>query len=95
MAFDIVGPTIPSHVQFSVEASDGTVYCIRPPVTPGASWEVDLDDLVRDCRQGKPTAPDASSAKAAFAALHWTVIGTTNDSVPFDFCVENLRVHLE
>jgi hypothetical protein len=96
LSFSLVGPNVPSNVSFSVETSDGTSYCLRTsPGTTATSWDVDLDDLMPRCYQFDPDAPRASSAKPHFTSLRWTVIGNSRSSVPFDFCVENLRVKLE
>jgi hypothetical protein len=95
-SFDLVGPSVPTNVRFSVETSDGTSYCLPPAkATLAASWDVGVDDLVPQCHQHDPTAPNASSAKPHFTALRWTVIGNTKNGVAFDFCVENLRVKLD
>jgi hypothetical protein len=95
-SFDLVGPNVPTNVRFSVETSDGTSYCLRPrEATREASWDVGVDDLVPQCHQPDPTAPNASSVKPQFTALRWTVIGNTDNGVAFDFCVENLRVKLD
>jgi hypothetical protein len=95
-SFDVVGPLVPSRVRFSVETQDAS-FCLPLPLAgmaPG-TWDVGVDELVTRCHQPPPNAENASSAKPRFTALRWTVVGDYTQDVPFDFCVENLRVKVD
>lgn len=94
-SFDVVGESLPEFLRFSVEAESGKSYCLPPPLAidgTAGSWHVALNDLVTECQRAPLTSPRFTEAESAITSLRWAVSGTTNRSVPFDFCIENLRV---
>ncbi|HVJ19317.1 MAG TPA: hypothetical protein VM686_28050 [Polyangiaceae bacterium] len=88
-AFEITGSMVPASLRFKVE--DGTnEYCTPAtvPVKAGANT-VSFEQLVTNCwtKGGTP----ASGAKSSLLKVSWQVVTNAMSTVPFDFCVSNVR----
>ena len=92
-AFEISGDMVPSPtaLRFKVEDASGE-YCniATKQVKKGANSFV-FADLVKECWK-PPTPPvTAEAAKAGIVKIAWQVVTNASSTVPFDFCVSNVR----
>lgn len=92
-AFDISGTTVPAPtaLRFKVEDSSGE-YCnmAAKQVKVGTNTLL-FGDLVKECWK-PPTPPvTAEGAKAGLIKIAWQVVTNDKGTVPFDFCVSNVR----
>jgi hypothetical protein len=92
-AFEISGDMVPvsSALRFKVEDATGE-YCnvAAKPVSKGANKFV-FADLVKTCWK-PPTPPvTAEAAKAGIIKIAWQVVTNSSSTVPFNFCVTNVR----
>jgi hypothetical protein len=91
--FEISGAMVPApkDLRFKVEDASGE-YCnvAAKQVKAGANSFV-FADLVKEC--WKPPVPPttAEGAKAGLVKIAWQVVTNDKGTVPFDFCVKNLR----
>jgi hypothetical protein len=92
-AFEISGAMVPSpaSLRFKIEDASGE-YC-NPgtlPVKLGVNSFM-LDDLIKECWAPKATAAKGSAAQPAMLKIAWQVVTNSMGTVPFDFCVTNVR----
>jgi hypothetical protein len=88
-AFEIAGDMVPTSLRFKVE--DGTnEYCTpaTAAVKAGAN-SISFDQLVTECWKAGGTA--ATGAKSSLIKISWQVVTNAMSTVPFDFCVTNVR----
>jgi len=92
-AFDITGSTVPGpgSLRFQIETSD-RVFC-NPPSTKikVGSNVVLFSDLLTRCFAVSDSSVSAETAKSAFIRISWNVVTNASATVPFDFCVSNIR----
>jgi hypothetical protein len=92
-AFEITGAMVPgaSSLRFKVEDATGE-YCNpgTKPVKAGVN-SFAFEDLIKECWAPKATAANGSMAKPAVLKIAWQVVTNAMGTVPFDFCVKNLR----
>lgn len=95
-AFELGGDTVPAPNALRFEVDDGTsVYCNPSTVKIKSGINTVLfSDLRTQCFRGMD-APTAETAKSALVKLTWHVITNTSSTVPFDFCVSNIRAVLK
>jgi hypothetical protein len=88
-AFEITGAAVPTSMRFKVE--DGTnEYCTSAmvPIKAGAN-QVTFEQLVTECWMAGGTP--ATGAKSSLIKISWQVVTNAMSTVPFDFCVSNVR----
>jgi len=88
-AFEITGAAVPTSLRFKVE--DGTnEYCTASttPIKAGANT-VTFEQLVTQCWMAGGTP--ATGAKSGLLKISWQVVTNAMSTVPFDFCVANVR----
>jgi hypothetical protein len=88
-AFEITGSMVPTSLRFKVE--DGTTeYCTPTavPIKSGAN-SVTFEQLMTECWMAGGTS--ASGAKSGLLKISWQVVTNAMSTVPFDFCVSNVR----
>jgi len=93
-AFEVEGNTVPAPSAFRFKVEDATTeFCNIPTVKiKNGVNTVLFTDLVKECyKSPTPTAPLADTAKAALIKISWQVVTNTSSSVPFDFCISNVR----
>lgn len=90
-AFEISGAMVPTSLRFKVEDSSGE-FCnpAAKPVKAGANSFM-FEDLIKECWKPTATAANAGSAKAGVIKIAWQVVTNDKGTVPFDFCVANVR----
>ena len=106
-AFEISGPTVPAKasLEFRVEtstdfnpASDADVFCNLPTVklVPGANYVL-FSELVDRCFRisDDPPNPSAETVQSKLTRIVWRVRTNNSASVPFDFCISNVRALLK
>lgn len=88
-AFDLSGAAVPSSLRFRLETTLGE-FCTPPsrPVRVGANVFT-FDDLLQDCWHLGGIS--AQAAKSGIISLGWQVVTNAATSVPFDYCVSNVR----
>ncbi len=88
-AFEITGSMVPTSLRFKVEDASGE-YCTTSmtPIKAGAN-SVTFDQLVTECWTTGGTP--ATGAKAGLLKISWQVVTNAMSTVPFDFCVGNVR----
>lgn len=100
-AFEIAAPAggagmIPTSLRFKVDDGDPAVeYCTgaEVPVKLGANV-VKLDQLRTKCWEAltkQPTPVTATTVKNKLVKIAWQVVTNDKATVPFDFCVNNVR----
>jgi hypothetical protein len=97
-AFVVSGATVPSPVALRFKVDDGTTeFCNAPSNKLKVGLNTLLfTDLVAQCfRTPTPTQPNADSVKSGLIKLSWQVVTNTSSSVPFDFCISDVRALLE
>jgi hypothetical protein len=92
-AFEIDGMVVPAPtaLRFKVEDAGGE-FCnpAAKPVKKGANSFM-FEDLIKECWKPVATAANASTAKAGVIKIAWQVVTNDKGTVPFDFCVSNVR----
>ena len=93
-AFEITGEGIPApkDIRFKVESAT-TEFCNFPTIKlkKGANTVL-FTDLVGACYKSPvPTEPLATTAQNALIKITWQVVTNTTTTVPFDFCIANIR----
>jgi hypothetical protein len=94
-AFDLSGSIVPApkDIRFQVESASDA-FCNLPTVKLHSGTNTVLfTDLVSRCFHvvADPQNPTAETAQSALVKLAWQVITNTASTVPFDFCVSNIR----
>jgi hypothetical protein len=89
--FTIAGGMVPTSLRFKVEDASGE-FCnpATKPVKAGANSFV-FEDLIKECWKPVATAANAGSAKAGVIKIAWQVVTNDKGTVPFDFCVSDVR----
>jgi hypothetical protein len=92
-SFTIAGASVPgtAALRFKVENAAGE-YCnpAAKPIKAGDNT-VMLSDLISACWKPVAGAPTGESAKASLIKIAWQVVTNDKATVPFDFCVSNIR----
>jgi len=96
--FEITGPTIPvaKSLRFKVENAKGE-FCTPPSkkVLPGVNT-FEFKDLIAECwHTTEPPNATAETAQSALLKISWAVVTDKMATVPFDFCVSNIRALLK
>jgi hypothetical protein len=88
-AFTISGDIVPASLRFKVEGS-AIDYCTRPstPIVIGMN-SIYFNQLVSEC--WTTGGVSAESAKSALIRIAWQVVTNADSTVPFDFCVSDIR----
>lgn len=90
-AFEITGEMVPSSLRFKIENSTGE-FCntSMKPVMKGEN-SFKFSDLQAQC--WKPSAMNATgdTAKGSLLKIAWQVVTKTGATVPFNYCVGNIR----
>ncbi len=93
--FELSGYTVPTSLRFAMlsgsTADRVTGYCSLSsvPLVPGLNRLL-LADLRTECWGTTGDAPDAE-ALASVIRLQWLVVTNEKSTVPFDFCISDLR----
>jgi hypothetical protein len=91
-AFDVDGPMVPVAAAFRFNVEDASnQYCT--PTAKGiksGSNSYQFTDLVTKC-YATPPGPSADTAKSALIKISWQVVTSPTSTVPFDFCISNVR----
>ena len=90
-AFEITGAGVPTSLRFKVESPGAIEYCTPPAtkmITTGANTVL-FSDLRTECwtTGGNP----GDMGKASIQKIAWQVVTNDKATVPFDFCVSNIR----
>lgn len=90
-AFNITGAMVPTSLRFKVEDASGE-FCSpsTKPVKLGANSFM-FADLIKECWAPKATSATAETAKSGIIKIAWQVVTNAMGSVPFDYCVSDLR----
>lgn len=92
-SFTIAGASVPgtASLRFKVENAAGE-YCnpAAKPIKAGDNTVL-LSDLISACWKPVAGAPTGESAKANLIKIAWQVVTNDKATVPFDFCVSNIR----
>lgn len=90
-SFTISGAAVPTSLRFKVEDASGEFCSPKTvPVKLGANT-INLSQLVQMCWM-PPTPPvSAETAKKGLIKIAWQVVTDTSGTIPFDYCVEDLR----
>jgi hypothetical protein len=93
-AFEISGDGVPGtkDLRFKIENASGE-FCNpgTKPVKKGVN-SFKFGDLVKECwKMPTATTPTGESAKADLIKIAWQVVTNASGTVPFDFCVSNVR----
>jgi len=91
-SFDVDGATIPLPTQFRFNIEDATTQYCTPGakgVKPGTNTYM-FTDVVSKC-YATPPGPDASTIQKGVVKISWQVVTNTSSTVPFDFCISNVR----
>jgi len=91
--FEISGTTVPAPtaLRFKVEDSSGEYCNIAAHQVKVGVNTFEFADLVKECWK-PPTPPvTAVGAKAGLIKIAWQVVTNDKGTVPFDFCVKNVR----
>jgi hypothetical protein len=88
-AFELSGEAVPVSLRFKVEDAEGE-YCTPPakPIKLGDNVVL-FSDLMAKCWGKGGTS--AVSAKSGLIKLAWQVVTSVNTTMPFDYCVSNIR----
>jgi hypothetical protein len=93
-AFEISGDGVPGtkDLRFKVENASGE-FCnpATKPVMKGVN-SFKFSDLVKECwKPPTATTPTGETAKADLIKIAWQVVTNDKGTVPFNFCVSNVR----
>ena len=88
-AFEITGAAVPTSLRFKVENASGE-FCTPPakPVKLGANTFM-FSDLITQC--WKAGGMTAETGKSNLLKIAWQVVTNDKSTVPFDYCVTNVR----
>jgi hypothetical protein len=88
----ITGDVVPTGMRFKVENAT-TEFCTPAAKTIKKGANVYMfEDLVSECWETTAASnPSAVAAKSALIKIAWHVVTNDGGSVPFDFCVEDVR----
>lgn len=92
-AFNITGTGVPLSLRFKVEGPASAEFCTpkSKPVKLGANTFM-FEDLVKECwKMPEPKEPTAATTKNAVVKIAWQVVTDATKTIPFDFCVADLR----
>jgi hypothetical protein len=91
-AFEITGEKVPTSLRFKVENAAGE-FCnlgAKPVVKGANSFSfADLHEMCWD--KTAATKPTADGAKTNLIKIAWQVVTNDKGTVPFDYCVANVR----
>jgi len=96
--FEVSGNTVPAPANFRFKVESETLeFCNVPSLKLKVGVNsVLFTDLVAGCyKSPTPTAPLATSAQSGLVKLAWQVLTNTKTTVPFDFCISNVRALLK
>jgi hypothetical protein len=93
-AFTITGSTIPgvANLRFKIEGPGADEYCT--PASKGVKQGDNVfmfADLVKECWSVKAGAATAETVHSKVVKIAWQVVTKKGGTVPYDFCVSNLR----
>lgn len=90
-AFEITGTGVPASLRFKIEDASGE-YCntATKPVKKGAN-SFSFAELQAMCWKPAATNPTGDKAKSGIVKIAWQVVTKTGATVPFDYCVANVR----
>ena len=90
-AFEITGETVPTALRFGVEgASEEYCTTAATPVKLGKN-SFTFDQLFTQCYTTGGDTPSGND----LLKLEWQVVTNASSTVPFDFCVTNIRALTE
>lgn len=92
-AFNITGTMVPASLRFKIEGAAAAEFCTpkTKPVNLGPNTFM-FEDLVKECwKTPVPTEPTAATTKSAVVKIAWQVVTNAAGTVPYDFCVADLR----
>jgi hypothetical protein len=92
-AFNIAGDMVPASLRFKVEGMGGAEFCTpkTKKVQLGPNTFM-FEDVVKECWESPvPTEPTGATAKSAVVKIAWQVVTDAAGTVPFNFCVSDLR----
>jgi len=96
-AFDIAGDTVPgpASLRFQVETED-QVFCnpASKKIKVGSNVVL-FSELITRCFAVSEASPTAETVKASLIRISWNVVTNASATVPFNFCVSNIRALLE
>ncbi|HVY27307.1 MAG TPA: hypothetical protein VHB79_12195 [Polyangiaceae bacterium] len=97
-AFEVSGTMVPApkDFRFKVEGPSGefcSVYGTKPIKTGPNTFM--LDDLITACWKPVMGAATASTTKSSMLKIAWQVVTNSTSTVPFDFCIANVRALTE
>lgn len=97
-AFEITGSMVPApkDIRFKLENPTGE-FCnvsATKPIKAGANVFM-LEDLITACWKPVMGAATAATAKSNMLKIAWQVVTNSASTVPFDFCVTNVRAITE
>jgi hypothetical protein len=96
-SFTIDGPTVPAALRFKTTptGSDPSAdnFCANLSPVSGGTYEVRLDQLVRNCFDAVPGAAVLADPAnyTTLQNLGWQVSASPTEAFMFDFCVSNIR----
>ncbi|HEX3773908.1 MAG TPA: hypothetical protein VHV51_05550 [Polyangiaceae bacterium] len=94
-AFDISGDMVPTGANFRFLINDmaGNQYCTATAKAPKKGPNVyKLSDLVEECWQAsKPTDLTGDTAANNIVKIAWQVVTNSSNTVPFNFCIDNIE----
>jgi hypothetical protein len=94
-AFEITGAMVPTSLRFKIESASGE-FCntSMKPVVKGAN-SFKFADLQASCWKPAATNPTGDTAKSSLVKIAWQVVTKTGATVPFDYCVANVRALMQ
>jgi hypothetical protein len=93
-SFEISGETVPAPTALRFKVDNGTdEFCNVPTVKVKVGVNTVLfTDLVKECYKSPvPTEPLATTIQTGIVKISWQVVTNDKSTVPFDFCVSNIR----
>jgi hypothetical protein len=93
-AFEVTGTMVPApkDIRFKVEGPTGE-FCnvgTMKPVQMGANTFM-FEDLITACWKPVMGAATAATTKSSVLKIAWQVVTNSSSTVPFDFCISNVR----
>lgn len=90
-AFEISGATVPTSLRFKIEDATGE-FCNLGTMKVGVGPNTFLfSDLTTECWKPTATSRKGDTAKAGLLKIAWQVVTNTSGTIPFDYCVSNVR----
>ena len=92
-AFEITGEGIPAPKDLRFKVEGTKEYCNFPTLKLRKGPNTVLfTEMVAECyKTPVPTEPLATTAQNALIKITWQVVTNTTTTVPFDFCIANIR----